>query len=87
VFFASNRPGGNGGLDIWVAARTSQEAAFSAPVNLGAINSDRDELDLALGADGQDLIFSSSRDGTYQLYRAARGCDATATASAERGTE
>jgi hypothetical protein len=87
VFFASNRPGGNGGLDIWVAARTSQDAAFSAPVNLGAINSDRDELDLALGPDGQDLIFSSSRDGTYQLYRAARGCDAAATASAERGTE
>jgi Tol biopolymer transport system component len=87
VFFASNRPGGNGGLDMWVAVRASLDAAFSTPVNLGAINSDGDELDLALGPDGQELFFSSSRDGTYQLYRATRGCDAAATASTAPRTD
>jgi hypothetical protein len=87
VFFASSRPGGNGSLDIWMASRTSLDDDFSTAVNLGAINSARDELDLALGPDGQELFFSSARDGTYQLYRATRGCDAAATVGAERGTE
>jgi hypothetical protein len=75
VFFASNRAGGNGGLDIWVATRGRVTDAFSSPRNLAAINGGGDELDIALGPDGQDLFFASSRDGGYQLYRAARSCD------------
>jgi Tol biopolymer transport system component len=75
VFFASNRPGGTGGLDIWVASRGQVTEAFSTPRNLAAINGGGDELDPALGPDGQELLFASSRDGGYQLYRAARSCD------------
>ena len=77
VFFASNRDGGEGGLDVWMATRGSVGEAFSSPENLGStINSPDDELDLALGPDGQELFFTSSRGGRgYQLFRARRGCE------------
>ena len=35
LYLASNRPGGLGGLDIWVASRESTDAPFGAPENLG----------------------------------------------------
>ena len=38
IFFASNRPGGNGNLDLWVATRPSIDSEFSAPINLGGVN-------------------------------------------------
>jgi hypothetical protein len=77
VFFAFNRDGGEGGLDVWMATRASTSEAFSAPEHLGSpINGPADELDLALGPDGQGLFFTSSRDGgQYRLFRARRGCE------------
>jgi WD40 repeat protein len=45
LYMASNRPGGKGGLDIWVAARTSTSAPWGAPVNLGEpVNSAADDF-------------------------------------------
>jgi len=45
LYMASNRPGGLGGLDIWVAAREREDAPWSAPVNLGApVNSAADDF-------------------------------------------
>jgi hypothetical protein len=45
LYMASNRPGGKGGLDIWVAKRTSRNAPFGAPVNLPEpINSASDDF-------------------------------------------
>ena len=45
LYMASNRPGGHGLLDIWVAHRTSKGQPFGAPVNLGpAINSTADDF-------------------------------------------
>jgi hypothetical protein len=42
---ASNRPGGQGGLDIWAAYRDSADDPFGAPVNLGSpINTAADEF-------------------------------------------
>jgi hypothetical protein len=35
LYIASDRPGGVGGLDIWVAERSSPHAPFGAPVNMG----------------------------------------------------
>jgi hypothetical protein len=35
LFIASNRPGGQGQLDIWVASRASRDAPWGAPENLG----------------------------------------------------
>src|SRR5688500_5489461 len=44
LYMASNRPGGNGLLDIWVARRESTSAPWGAPENLGEpINSAADD--------------------------------------------
>ena len=35
LYMASNRPGGKGGLDDWMASRASVSAPWGAPQNLG----------------------------------------------------
>jgi hypothetical protein len=45
LYQASNRPGGEGGLDIWVAHRESTDDPWGAPENLGApVNSAADDF-------------------------------------------
>lgn len=45
LFIASNRPGGLGGLDIWVSRRESRDDPWGAPVNLGEpVNSAADDF-------------------------------------------
>jgi hypothetical protein len=45
LYLASNRPGGVGGLDIWVATRERRDAPWGAPVNLGEpVNSAADDF-------------------------------------------
>lgn len=35
IYFASTRPGGQGGADIWVSRRASFDSPWETPVNLG----------------------------------------------------
>ena len=64
LFFASNRPGGFGGDDLWMATRPDIDQPFSQPVNLGArVNSSRDDTAPTLSSDGRRLIFASNRNG------------------------
>src|SRR5919108_2644939 len=45
LYMASTRPGGQGGIDIWVAHRDSQDAPWGAPENLPApVNSASDDF-------------------------------------------
>jgi hypothetical protein len=45
LYIASNRPGGKGGLDIWMASRASSTAPWGAPHNLGEpVNSPADDF-------------------------------------------
>lgn len=45
LYMASNRPGGKGGLDIWMATRASTSASWGAPQNLGEpVNSAADDF-------------------------------------------
>jgi WD40-like Beta Propeller Repeat len=45
LYIATNRPGGKGGLDIWVSIRTSATAPWGAPQNLGEpVNSAADDF-------------------------------------------
>lgn len=59
LYFASNRPGGFGGSDIWKTV-LMDESRWSPPVNLGeTINTPGDEMSPYMHADGKTLYFSS----------------------------
>ena len=62
LYMASNRPGGLGGQDIWVAQRQSTRDGWGPPVNLGApINSATDDF-CPTPVKGKRLFFVSRRD-------------------------
>lgn len=78
LFFASTRPGGSGGFDIWVSwrAHTHDDFGWQAPVNLGSgVNSPAGDFgpsyfendDLGIPT----LFFASSRPGVggVDIYR------------------
>ncbi len=63
LYMATNRPGGLGGIDIWVAFRSSTEVGFGDPVNLGApVNSTADDF-CPTPVRGKGLFFVSRRAG------------------------
>ncbi|MFW6061331.1 MAG: hypothetical protein ACOC93_00835 [Planctomycetota bacterium] len=71
LYFASNRPGGLGGLDLY-RCRLSDDG-FAELENLGSeVNSAANETDPALEMGGFALMFSSDRGGErqYDLFRA-----------------
>jgi len=58
LFFASNRPGGCGGFDLWVTTRKTAEDPWEPPLNLGyLVNSLADENHASISADGLSLYF------------------------------
>ena len=60
-YMASNRPGGQGLLDIWVATRASTDDPWGAPTNLGApVNSAADDF-CPTPTRGNGLFFVSAR--------------------------
>jgi hypothetical protein len=64
LYMASNRPGGMGGLDIWVATRASRNSPFGAPANLGApVNSTADDFCPSPMADGWFFFVSTRAPG------------------------
>lgn len=73
IYFASSRPGGYGGMDIWKTTMTA-EGEFSIPENLGpAINTPGDDAAPFIHSDGRTLYFASNgRVGMcgYDLYYA-----------------
>jgi Tol biopolymer transport system component len=63
LYIASNRPGGLGGQDIWVAHRESKDAPWGAPENLGApVNSAANDF-CPTPLRGKRLLFVSERGG------------------------
>ena len=70
LYFASNRPAGSGGFDLYRVRITG--ADWPAPVNLGPqVNTDANETDPQLADGGFRMYFSSDRqgeDGNYDLY-------------------
>lgn len=61
IYFASNRPGTLGGLDIWVTTRGINNWDFSEPVNLGpVINTNKDEQTPYIHPDNQTFYFISN---------------------------
>ena len=66
LFFESDRSGGYGSFDMLVTTRTTPDADWSAPVNLGAtVNSSAWDGGPCISADGLSLYFWSNRSGGY----------------------
>ena len=62
MFFASDRPGGYGGLDIYMSRRKNN-GTWGDPVNLGAkVNTPYDEDSPFISVDNKMLYFSSNGD-------------------------
>ena len=66
LYFGSQRPGGSGGADIWVTTRATTSDPWGEAVNLGpTINTEVDDVDVCISADGLSLYIDSFRDGGY----------------------
>jgi hypothetical protein len=63
-YIASTRPGGLGGIDIWVSTRASVDDPWGEPVNAGApVNSSADDFCPTIARDGHLFYFVSRRSG------------------------
>jgi serine/threonine protein kinase len=66
MYFYSDRPGGQGGWDLWVLKRASISSDWATTENLGpAVNTSSTDSDPTISADGLTLYFSSKRPGGY----------------------
>ncbi len=78
IYFSSNRPGGLGGLDIYMSKKDSK-GVWGPAVNMGApINTPADDDAPFIHADGQTLYFSSRGQagmGGYDIYRSSSNAD------------
>ncbi len=60
LFFTSDRPGGQGGFDIWVSKWDGVEYAWPLPLT-EAVNTPFDEIDPAIDPESLKLYFASNR--------------------------
>ena len=78
IYFASNRPGGYGGIDIYVAYK-NEKGYWEEAINLGpSINTKGDDQTPFIHADNQSLYFSSngrSGFGGSDIYVARKKID------------
>lgn len=74
LFFASEREGNVGGVDIWYSVKQSN-GEWSAPINPGKpLNTECDEITPFVSNDGTTLLFSSNGRnsvGGYDVYSAS----------------
>ena len=69
VYFFSNRPGGLGGDDLWMAPFDPETGRYGEAVNLGPeVNSKGDEWAPVLSADGRLLLFATDGRGGRGLH-------------------
>jgi hypothetical protein len=68
LLFHSDRPGGFGSLDLWMARRNSRDDDWGIPQNLGpAVNSTSEDVAPEVSPDGSVLLFTSLRPGGQGL--------------------
>ena len=76
LYFHSNRPGGYGDYDLWVAKRPTTNDSWEEPFNLGPpVNTSARDQSPSISADGLELYFSSDPPGghgEHDLYVSTR---------------
>jgi WD40 repeat protein len=80
LYFSSDRPGGFGSQDIWVSQRTSVDAPWGEPQNLGSsINSAAQEFSPSFSPDDRCMFFPSGRPGGFGRQDIYMTCRLNAT--------
>jgi hypothetical protein len=75
LYFSSDRPGGPGGSDVWVARRASASDPFGTPTVVTELSSPASESQPTLCCGGLVIYLSSNRApslGSNDLFRASR---------------
>ena len=79
IYFSSNRAGGPGKYDLWVASRPTTNDPWQSPVNLGpVVNSSAWESAPCLSPDGLSLYFERLQSGDWDIWvtkRVAKDAD------------
>lgn len=72
LFFSSNRPGGEGGSDIWMSLKGLEKESWTPAINLGdIINSSQNDISPYFSSAFQCLVFASNGHvgyGGYDIY-------------------
>ena len=82
LLFSSNRPGGQGGEDIWVSKWDGVEYAWPLPLS-SSVNTPFDEIDPAITPDSTKLFFSSNRPHPATDISEKEAMEATVAAQPE----
>jgi hypothetical protein len=86
-FIASNRPGGKGGLDIWMSTRASVDEPWGEPVNVGEpVNSASDDFCPTIARDMHTFYFASRRQVGEQGVDWCGGSDLYVTRRRDDGS-
>ena len=72
ILFHSDRPGGRGGVDLYLATRSATDQPFATPQPLVEVNTTNDDSDPWLSDDLRYLVFASNISGNQELYEASR---------------
>jgi Tol biopolymer transport system component len=73
ALLSSDRPGGSGGYDLWVAVRSDVQARFSAATQVAGVNSADDERQPVLSSDSRHVYFMSNHGASgYRIVEATR---------------
>jgi Tol biopolymer transport system component len=72
LFFGSGRPGGLGGGDIYVSTRSTRTSPWGSPTWEPELSSSGEDTTPTPMPDGLTMTLSSTRAGTWDLYRATR---------------
>jgi len=72
VYFDSDRPGGAGSRDLYVATRPDVSSPFSTPQRISELGTSDNERDAWLSPDGRRLYFSSNFNGDFDIYVSER---------------
>ncbi|HEY6172717.1 MAG TPA: OmpA family protein [Candidatus Kapabacteria bacterium] len=72
LFFASDRPGGMGGVDIWSSSRSSLGPNWNEPTSIPIVNTPCDELFPSFSYDGSFYFSSNGHQtvGGYDIFQA-----------------
>jgi Tol biopolymer transport system component len=79
LYFFSDRSGGEGSRDLWLATRASTSSEFTDPAPVPGVNSSEMDLLPRLSADGSTLWFESTRaggSGSSDIWEAVRSSPA-----------